>query len=96
MFQICCRGAATTAFPDPVRPRSPALAALFAGTTGGVFGSGSAPWMCCASLAGVIGSTMSSIPNASATALAMHTGVDMQLPSPTPLAPRGVNGDGLS
>jgi hypothetical protein len=35
-------------------------------------------------------------PMASATALARHTGVDMQLPSPTPLVPSGVNGDGVS
>ena len=33
-------------------------------------------------------------PIASATALAMHTGVLMLLPSPRPLAPSGVNGDG--
>ena len=41
-----------------------------------------------------LGSTRS--PSASATALAMHTGVLMLLPSPTPLAPSGVNGDGVS
>ena len=36
------------------------------------------------------------MPSASATALARQTGVDMQLPSPTPLAPSGVKGDGVS
>ena len=36
------------------------------------------------------------MPSASATALAMQTGVLMQLPSPTPLAPSGVNGDSVS
>ena len=49
-----------------------------------------------ASFAGVSGRSMASTPSASATALAMQTGVDMQLPSPTPLAPSGVNGEGLS
>ncbi|MNW07991.1 hypothetical protein D3C71_2046980 [compost metagenome] len=47
-------------------------------------------------LEGVSGRRMSARPRASATALAMHTGVLMLLPSPTPLAPRGVNGDGVS
>src|SRR5262249_27547615 len=46
------------------------------------------------SFAGVSGRSSAATPSASATALAMHTGVDMQLPSPTPLAPSGVNGDG--
>ncbi len=36
--------------------------------------------------AGVSGRSSVATPSASATALAMHTGVDMQLPSPTPLA----------
>ena len=36
------------------------------------------------------------MPSASATALAMQTGVLMQLPSPTPFVPSGVNGDGVS
>src|SRR5262249_57321988 len=40
-----------------------------------------------ASFAGVIGRSIVSIPSASATALARHTGVLMQFPSPTPFAP---------
>ncbi len=46
--------------------------------------------------AGVIGKAMSATPSASATALARQTGVLMQLPSPTPLAPSGVTGDSVS
>src|SRR5690606_7286927 len=45
---------------------------------------------------GVSGRRMSERPRASATALAMQTGVLMLLPSPTPLAPSGVNGEGVS
>ena len=45
---------------------------------------------------GVAGSGTSSTPSASAIALAMQTGVDMQLPSASPLAPSGVSGDGDS
>ena len=59
-------------------------------------GAGSAPRTSGASLAGVSGRSMSSTPSASATALAMQTGVVMQLPSPTPFAPSGVNGEGVS
>ncbi len=46
-----------------------------------------------ASFAGVSGRSISARSSASATALAMHTGVLMQLPSPTPLAPSGVKGE---
>ncbi len=45
---------------------------------------------------GVAGSSMSLTPSASATALAMQAGTLMQLPSAMPLAPSGVNGDGVS
>ena len=47
-------------------------------------------------LAGVSGRSMDATPSASATALARHTGVDMQLPSPTPFLPSGVKGEGVS
>ena len=59
-------------------------------------GACSAGWMCAASFAGVSGRSIAASPSASATALARQTGVLMQLPSPTPLAPSGVNGDGDS
>ena len=49
-----------------------------------------------ATFAGVIGSSTSSMPSASATAFARQTGVLMVLPSPTPFAPSGVNGEGDS
>ena len=58
--------------------------------------AGSGPWIWAASFAGVAGRSIASRRSASAIALAMHTGVDMQLPSPTPLAPSGVKGDGDS
>ena len=45
---------------------------------------------------GVAGSGTSAAPSASAMALAIQTGVDMQLPSASPLAPSGVSGDGDS
>ncbi len=45
---------------------------------------------------GLIGSARSRKPSASATALAIQTGVLMQLPSANPLAPSGVNGDGVA
>jgi hypothetical protein len=45
---------------------------------------------------GVAGNITSSTPSASAMALAMQAGVDMQLPSAMPLAPSGVSGDGDS
>ena len=45
---------------------------------------------------GVSGRLTSATPSASATALAMHTGVLIEFPSATPLAPSGVTGDGVS
>ena len=45
---------------------------------------------------GESGSVTSHAPSASATALAIATGVLMLLPSPMPFAPRGVNGEGDS
>src|SRR6202035_93896 len=45
---------------------------------------------------GVNGTLISATPSASATALAMQTGVLIALPSATPLAPSGVTGEGLS
>ena len=45
---------------------------------------------------GVNGRLISGTPSASATALAIQTGVLIALPSATPLAPSGVNGEGLS
>src|SRR5271169_1678675 len=45
---------------------------------------------------GVSGSARSATPSASATALARQTGVLIELPSPTPFAPNGVTGDGVS
>ena len=45
---------------------------------------------------GVSGRLTSTTPSASATALAMHAGVLIKLPSATPLAPSGVTGDGVS
>jgi hypothetical protein len=45
---------------------------------------------------GVAGSTTSLTPSASAMALAMQAGTLMQFPSANPLAPSGVNGDGVS
>ena len=59
-------------------------------------GARSSPEMSDRILAGVRGSERSKTPRPSATAFARHTGVDMQLPSPTPLAPSGVKGEGLS
>ncbi len=46
--------------------------------------SGSGPCRRAASFAGVAGRSIASSEDASAIALAMQTGVDMQLPSPTP------------
>jgi hypothetical protein len=45
---------------------------------------------------GVNGRLISGTPSASATALAIQTGVLIALPSATPLAPSGVTGEGLS
>ena len=45
---------------------------------------------------GVSGSVTLATPSASATALAMQGGVLMLLPSPSPLAPSGVKGLGVS
>ena len=45
---------------------------------------------------GVAGSRTSLTSSASAMALAMQAGTLMQLPSARPLAPSGVNGDGVS
>ena len=45
---------------------------------------------------GVNGRLTSTTTSASATALAMHTGVLIEFPSATPLAPSGVTGDGVS
>src|SRR4029450_4284243 len=81
--------------PDPVIVRSPGLP-LLSGAAVPLGGAGSSAEMIAASLAGVRGRSTDWTPSASATALARQTGVDMQLPSPTPLAPNGVNGDGLS
>src|SRR5205085_6661349 len=44
----------------------------------------------------VNGSSKSPTPTASATALAMHTGVLIEFPSATPLAPSGVTGESVS
>jgi hypothetical protein len=44
---------------------------------------------------GVNGRLISGTPSASATALAIQTGVLIALPSATPLAPSGVTGEGL-
>ena len=61
------------------------------------FGGGvSVPWISSLIFAGVRGTTISCFPNASETAFAKQTGVDMQLPSAAPLAPKGVKGDGVS
>ena len=57
-----------------------------------VFLASNSAWM----RRGVAGSTTSRSDSASAMALAMQAGVDMQLPSARPLAPSGVNGDGDS
>src|SRR5215471_12817901 len=44
---------------------------------------------------GVSGRPTCATPSASATALAMHTGVLIEFPSATPLAPSGVTGEGV-
>ena len=59
-------------------------------------GAPSGPWIMAPIRAGVSGRSRASAPSASATALARQTGVVMQLPSPTPLAPSGVTGLGES
>ena len=46
--------------------------------------------------AGVSGSSTSSTPSASATAFAIAAGTLIVVPSPSPFAPSGVNGDGVS
>ena len=59
-------------------------------------GGGSSGSRISASFGPVSGKSICSISSASHTALARHTGVDMQLPSATPLAPKGVSGVGDS
>ena len=92
--QISCALAVTTASPSPCNLRPPRLS--IACETGRSGGAGSAPRTIPANLAGTSGKTRSLAPIASATALAMQTGVDMQLPSPTPFDPSGVKGEGVS
>ena len=83
---------AVSAFPPPG----------IAGFAGGVSrnsgrdGAGSSIPMSAMTFEGVSGKRISSTPSASATAFAMHGGVLMLLPSPSPFAPNGVNGVGVS
>ena len=95
MAQTRSADAPTLASPSPCSLRPPPFASIgVAARPGG--GAVSAPRTTEASFAGTSGNSMSLQPSASATALAMQTGVDMQLPSPTPFDPSGVNGDGVS
>src|SRR5207248_296617 len=50
----------------------------------------------CKICGGIRGNSRYATPSASATALAMHTGVLIEFPSATPLAPSGVTGEGVS
>src|ERR1700688_1810889 len=95
MVQTRSADAPTLASPSPRSLRPPPFASIGAAARPGG-GAVSAPRTMDASFAGTSGNSMSSQPSASATALAMQTGVDMQLPSPTPFDPSGVNGDGVS
>src|SRR5271170_2550087 len=92
--QTLSGAALTDALPSPRRRRSAppvfgALAEEFAGA------AISLPRMISENLAGASGNSTSVAPSASATAFATQTGVDMQLPSPTPFDPRCVKGDGV-
>ncbi len=95
MVHTASGDAATVALPSP-RSLRPPLADFGTSARRPAGGGGSAPRTMSASLAGTSGNSTSLTPSASATALAMQTGVDMQLPSPTPFDPSGVNGDGVS
>jgi hypothetical protein len=86
--------------PEAVNARPPPEGAGSAACARGRDGAGSSKPMRPSTRSGVSGRRRSakspSGESASATALATHTGVLMLLPSPRPLAPRGVNGDGVS
>ncbi|MCY1416088.1 hypothetical protein D9M71_315890 [compost metagenome] len=95
--KTCC-GAAGITTESLARSAGPPAAAASRFSSGSIpagRGGSSIP-MSVRTFDGVSGRRMSERPRASATAFAMHTGVLILLPSPTPLAPSGVNGDGVS